>query len=115
MFDASHGGICAALLPPVMQANINTLAERDPESPIRERFETIAKMLTDNPAASADDGVVWISETVTMLKIPPLRTYGITESDFPDIIEKSRNSSSMKGNPITLTDAELSGILQAAL
>ena len=40
---------------------------------------------------------------------------GIAEADFPDIIAKSKNSSSMKGNPLTLTESELRSVLHMAL
>ena len=40
---------------------------------------------------------------------------GIKEADFPMIVAKSRNASSMKGNPITLTEEELFQILQKAI
>jgi len=43
-----------------------------------------------------------------------LSEYGIVENDFPEIIEKSQNASSMKGNPIMLTDREIKLILDLA-
>ncbi len=43
----------------------------------------------------------------------PLTALG--ESDFADIVAKAASSSSMKDNPITLTEAELTAILAAAL
>ena len=115
MFDAPHGAVCAALLPHVMKANIHALVTRQPEGLIWTRFSEIAKMLTGNRSAGAQDGVAWVVETVQLLEIPALSTYGISEADFPAIVDKSRNSSSMKGNPIVLTDAELTAILQDAL
>jgi len=56
-----------------------------------------------------------MTETCLLLKIPPLRTYGITPEDIPAIVEKSANASSMKGNPIVLTRDEMTQILQKAL
>jgi alcohol dehydrogenase class IV len=49
------------------------------------------------------------------LKIPPLRTYGLTETDRPTLCEKAAISSSMKGNPLRLTDEELRDVLMRAL
>ncbi len=48
---------------------------------------------------------------VDFLKIPHLSAFGVTVSDFPVLIEKAKNSSSMKGNPVVLTDDELMEIL----
>jgi len=56
-----------------------------------------------------------IGELVRALKIPPLRQYGVTRDDFAVIIEKSKTSSSMKGNPLPLRDEELREILERAL
>jgi len=47
--------------------------------------------------------------------LPPLSDYGITEADFQSLIEKAQKASSMKGNPVQLTEAELVEILQQAL
>jgi alcohol dehydrogenase len=41
---------------------------------------------------------------------PPLSKYGVTEADIPKIVANSRGSS-MKTNPIVLTDAEIGEIL----
>jgi len=55
-----------------------------------------------------------VRELVTTLKIPSLGTYGITEVDFPLLIKKAQRASSMKTNPIELSEGELDGILRAA-
>ena len=115
MFDAPHGAVCAVLLPHVMKANIHALQTRQPDSPMLQRFDEIGVMLTGNANARAADAVAWVVATGQLLAIPSLSTYGISEADFPAIVDKSRNSSSMKGNPIVLTDVELTAILQDAL
>jgi alcohol dehydrogenase class IV len=48
------------------------------------------------------------------LEIQPLRALGVRQAEFPVIIEKAQASSSMKGNPVPLTDAELREILERA-
>ena len=115
MFPAPHGAVCAALLPGVMEMNVRALQERSPESESLVRYDEIARLLTNNQNATSADGIVWVRELRRDLRIPPLCTYGITASDFPALAEKSANASSMKGNPIALTDAELKEILQRAL
>src|SRR5690606_23659070 len=59
MFDAPHGAICAALLPHVMAANIAALRARQAADGLR-RFDTVARLLTGRPEATADDGVAWV-------------------------------------------------------
>ena len=115
MFDSPHGGVCAALLPPVMEANIRALLEREPDNEALYRYEEVAQILTGDPDASVMDGVVWVEKLCQDLLIPGLGSYGLTEADFPELVQKSGRSSSMKGNPIKLTDAELVEILEKAM
>lgn len=115
MFPAPHGMICARLLPIVMQVNVQALQQRLPDSPIVKRYTEIARILTDDPGASAKDGANWVKSLCEDLGIPPLRQYGVKEAHFETLIEKSAHSSSMKGNPISLTNEELYQILAQAI
>lgn len=114
-FGAPHGAICGILLPQVMAANMAALRGRAPSSAALNRYEEVARLLTGKHNATANDGVDWVGQLVSELKIPPLSTYGVTEPDLPEIVEKSKNASSMKANPIVLTDAELTGALKKAI
>jgi len=115
MFDAPHGAICAALLPHVMETNLRVIRERISNPPLLARFDEIGRTLTRDDDAIAEDGVAWLMDLCRALEIPALRSYGLTQSDFPELIEKASVSSSMKGNPIRLTDEEMTEILIKAL
>lgn len=115
MFDAPHGAICAILLPPVMAANIRALREREPEHEALGRYAEVARLLTGDTAATPEDGAAWAGQLVADLGIAPLSTYGLTDESVPEVVEKASNASSMQGNPITLTDEELSAILVSVL
>ncbi len=114
MFPAPHGAICARLLPFVMEANVRALQQRSPSGQALARYDEIGPLLTGNPAARAADGVAWVQALTETLHVPPLSRFGITPADFPEIVAKSQQASSMKGNPIALTDAELTDILRQA-
>ena len=114
MFPAPHGAICARLLPWVMEANVRALQQRSPLAPALARYDEIGRLLTGNPAATATDGVAWVQALAELLRVPPLSRFGVTPADFPEIVAKSQQASSMKANPIALTDAELTGILWQA-
>ncbi len=58
---------------------------------------------------------MWIQKLCTALAIPPLTSFGLYEKDFPAIVAKAKKAGSMKGNPITLTDEELTEILKKAI
>lgn len=115
MFPAPHGAVCAALLPHVVEANLRALRSRAPASDLLRRYDEIARLLTGNPNAAADEAIRWIAELTTALKIPALATYGITASDLPIIVAAAAKASSMKANPIVLTSEELTEILNASL
>jgi alcohol dehydrogenase class IV len=114
-FSAPHGAICAALLPFVMAANLRALRERAPTGETLARFDEVARLLTGNPEAKADEGVRWVSALVKDLAIPRLGEYGIAATHVPELVQKATAASSMKGNPLPLTAAEMSGLLLAAL
>lgn len=113
--DAPHGVICGKLLPYVTEANVRALRDRAPDSPALARFDEIARIVTGNGSACASDGVSWIQELCDALALPGLRHYGLAEADLPAAVAKARKASSMKGNPIELNDAELLGVLKAAM
>ena len=108
MFDAPHGALCAALLPHVMEVNRGMIrgpagrgAVSAPTEVVR-RFEEVRRIVGD------------LAGLVEALAIPPLRRYGVTREAFPEIIEKAKASSSMKGNPVVLRDVELREVLERA-
>jgi len=115
MFGGAHGAICAALLPQVMRANVAALRDRAPDSPVLGRYDEVAQLLTGNPNATAATGVSWIEQLCAELQVPPLGAIGMTAADIPDAVAKSRRASSMKPNPIELSDDELTVILERAL
>jgi alcohol dehydrogenase class IV len=114
MFAAPHGAVCAAFLPRVIAINVRALHQREPANPALERYNEIARILTGDTRATASDGVGWIQQLCADLRVPPLRTYGVTRADFPALVEKTAVASSTKANPIKLTLDELEEILTLA-
>ena len=115
MFDAPHGAICAALLPHGMRANIAALKARAPESEALGRYREIAVILTGNPSAEPEEGAAWVGRLVRDLHVPGLRTYGMSPADASIIAEKAAKASSMKANPIVLTNGELEEVFAGGL
>lgn len=114
MFHAPHGAICAALLPHVMRVNLRALRGRLPDSDSLRRYDSVAKILTGSNEATAIDGVNWVSELCKAVQVPGLRAYGVTVRDSSALVAKAAKASSMKANPIVLTEDELTEALQAA-
>jgi alcohol dehydrogenase class IV len=113
MFPAPHGAVCAAVLPPAMAVNLAAARERAPG--MVARYEEIARIVTGAVRASAEDGVRWIGELCARLGIRPLRHFGVTESAVPELVAKAAAASSMKSNPLVLTQSELTMILLRAI
>ncbi|TIH17151.1 iron-containing alcohol dehydrogenase [Marinifilum sp. JC120] len=114
-FKAPHGAVCAALLPYVMEINIRALKERDPQSLALAAYDETAQILTGNNSALAADGIEWVKNICIQMNIPGLGEIGVQEKDFKSLAAKAARASSMKGNPIELTEAELLEILSLAL
>jgi alcohol dehydrogenase class IV len=115
MFPAPHGAVCARLLAPVMETNVQALSSRMPASDALRRYDEVAKRLTGDDGATARQGILWLHELCHALRIPALSSYGITGTDLALLVEKAAVASSMQANPIKLTAAEMAGILRAAL
>jgi alcohol dehydrogenase class IV len=115
MFAAPHGAVCAALLPHVVKANVKALRARNPKSNVLLRYNEVARLLTGEPGSKADDGAMWLGQLVSDLKIPPLRSYGLSRDHIRELVEKATHASSMKANPIVLAGEELAEVLQSAI
>mgnify|MGYP000986072899 CR=1 FL=1 len=114
-FEAPHGAVCAAVLPYGMEANIRALRERDADGLTLRKYAGAARILTGNPHASPEDGAAWVADLCRELGVPPLRSYGLTPASVPDLVAKAAKASSMKANPIVLTEAELTDVLERAI
>ena len=74
-----------------------------------------ARTVIGDPEAMPEDGAQWVETLAKQLAIPPLAAYGISHRDLPAIVEKAARASSMKANPITLTPAELTAVIERSL
>ncbi len=118
-FPVPHGAACGATLAAVTAANVGALAERAADSPSFERYARLGRLVARLPGTSSDAEargalIVTLSEWTALLEVPRLRAFGITEADIPAIVADSRGSS-MRTNPVVLTDEEIARILAATI
>jgi alcohol dehydrogenase class IV len=111
MYPIAHGALCAALLSSTLEVNFAALKSRQPNSGIAARFVELAQLLTGNARATASEGLTFVRELVSELRIERLEALGVRAEDHSEIIRKASASSSMKANPISLLDAEIAEIL----
>jgi alcohol dehydrogenase class IV len=115
MLHAPHGSLCAALLAPVLSVNAAALAARGRETPAFTRLAELARLLTGEQEATTADGIQWARSATHAAGIPGLSRWGATRADFARMVSAARAASSMKGNPVALSDAELTQVLELAL
>jgi alcohol dehydrogenase class IV len=117
-YPIPHGAACGATLVAATRVNIAALEARDPGNRALSRYAAAGRLFSGR--ADADDrearsALVSALESLTArLCIPRLSAFGITESSIPALVADSRGSS-MKTNPVLLTDDEISAILRASL
>lgn len=123
MITAPHGALCAALMPHVVAANLEALRARAAAGEqgravsgwALSRYQEVARLLTGEPDAVAEDAVDWLSKLTADLGIPRLGAYGMRAEDISELVRKASQASSMQANPVELSHEELASIVQAAL
>jgi alcohol dehydrogenase class IV len=109
---ASHGAICAALLPHVLSANNAAIP---PDSDVAARLQDvmvwIGAALSVRPADSLEALVQWNLRS----GLPGMRALGISEADIGTIGAEARTASSSKGNPVPPDAFDFEGVLRASL
>lgn len=117
-FPIPHGVACGATVAAATAANIAALRERDPENTALQKYAHLGALLSGQDevrgSTAADTLIRLLEDWTGRLRLPTLGHYGITETDLDSIVAHSR-SSSMKTNPVVLTDDELRAILRRCL
>lgn len=117
MFPIPHGVVCGTLLAEATAVNIQALRERLPDSPALARYDRAGRLLaTDRhgPEDPLEALVRTLRAWTERLALPRMSAYGMTAADIPAIVSQS-GGTSMKTNPIVLTDDEIAGLLRARL
>lgn len=118
-FPVPHGTVCAALLPHVMRANVAALRAESPGHSYLGRYARIGRALTGREDFSDEDaidaGIDFTLRMVEQLNIPRLGTYGLAPDAVADLVGLARKASSMRYNPVVLSEEALREILNGAL
>lgn len=106
---AAHGAICGALLGPVLQANRAAAA-----GAAQGRLEEVCEILADVMGATAAEAAVALQAWAWAEGLPGLAALGVTEDQHAAIAKAALSASSMKGNPVELSELHLREILERA-
>ncbi len=113
-FPIPHGVVCGTLFATATQANILALRQREPNSVALEKYARVGLLVTGegkiDDAAACDALVCRLEAWTQQLNLPRLSKYGMSSTDITRVVANCRGSS-MKTNPIVLTDAEVATIL----
>lgn len=117
-FPIAHGVVCGTLLAAATRVNLDALRERQPDSPALAKYAEVGRMLAGDERLDADAAqsvlLTTLDDWTRQLRLPNLSALGVSHSDCGRIVAHSRGSS-MKTNPVTLTDAEIRLIVEARL
>ncbi len=117
-FPIAHGVACGTLLAAATRVNIETMQVREPENPALVRYAQAGRLL-GNDTTLDDAGahallVATLERWTELMSLPRLSDLRVTAADLPRIVANSRGSS-MKTNPIVLTDEEVTRVLEMRL
>ena len=62
-----------------------------------------------------ETGIDFVRELVRRLEIPGLRRFGLGENQVAEMVGLARQASSMRSNPVVLSEEALADILRKAL
>jgi alcohol dehydrogenase class IV len=94
-----------------MEANLR-LAQATGATDTVRRYDDVARALG---ARDASAGIERVRALCAELGVPGLAAYGMTKADVPDIAARAKLTSSMRANPVDLSDRDLEEILLRAL
>ena len=108
--NAAHGAICGALLPHGLRANAEAGDDPDLQARIAEVQGWIARAFGGAPDAAFDMLHNWSREA----GLPGLDAQGITDAARAKAAKDAVSSSSMKANPVALTEDQLLDLMERA-
>lgn len=118
MYNIPHGVVCGALLEVVLQENIRSMFSQVPFHLTLAKYARLGELVSDLTFGDIREAVRnlvgFVASLTKTLKIPKLKELGLQQDDIDEIIQKAKKSSSMRYNPVELTDKQLVRILNVA-
>ncbi len=117
-FPIPHGVVCGTLVAAATEANIRALRARQPDSAALGKYARVGELLAGKAFSRSE--IAWQALADTLhawterLQLRPLGAYGVGTAHIPKIVAGSRGSS-MKTNPVVLTDEEIAEVVRARL
>lgn len=113
-YPIPHGVVCGTLVASATEMNINAMCDREPQNPALDRYARVSEVLCQKRHASREaawDALISLLKQWTEdLHLEGLSAYGLNAAGLDHVVEHSRGSS-MKTNPVVLSDEEIRAIL----
>lgn len=113
-FPIPHGAVCGTLVAEATIMNIKTMLEREPTNIALKKYANLGRLFINDESLSdttAHEALIdTLNELTIKMDLPYLKEYGIRLEHLEHIVGHSRGSS-MKTNPIVLTDDEIRHIV----
>ena len=117
-FPIPHGVVCGTLVAEATAMNIRALQARKPDSKVLLKYAQAGRMITHDIHLTDEEALAQLTGVLhawtEIMQLPRLSQFGVGHSDIPRIVANSRGSS-MKTNPILLSDEEIAEILSRRL
>ncbi len=114
-FPIPHGVVCGTLVAAATLVNIEAMQARAPDHPALAKYASVGRLLGGGPHGRDDAAREFLLNTLEewtrRLSLPRLSELGVAQEDFARIVAASRGSS-MKTNPVALSDGEIERILR---
>lgn len=109
MSPAAHGAICSVLLGPVLEVN-----RRLATAGAADRLDEVCRMIGAALGCAASDAPNALTAWISSMAIPDLTAQGLAPTLHERIAKAALTSSSMKGNPVALSQRDAEDILAQA-
>jgi len=117
-FSIPHGVVCGTLVAAATRINIEVLETRDPGNPALAKYAQVGRLFRGRSHVDDTCARVFLLHTLddwtSRLGLPTLSNLGVCRADFPRIVAHCRGSS-MKTNPVALSDEEVTRVLALRL
>jgi alcohol dehydrogenase len=117
-FPIPHGVVCGTLVAAATEINIRALKQRAAQSPALKKYAEVGRLLAREPGLNDESAHARLVETLhdwtERLHLQRLGRYGVRHEDVARIVANARGSS-MKTNPLVLTDDEIAAVVSARL
>lgn len=117
-YPIPHGVVCGTLVAECTRVNIAAMRAREPDNPALIKYAELAAIICDrhfhNPVDAWQALVDTLAAWTEYMQLPRLGEYGLSEAGIAQLVANARGSS-MRTNPIVLTDEEIAAIVRTRL